>query len=52
MSQDGRFTLLACGSAKDFTAKVLLIDNQRKALVRNFPIMGDIPVVTAIEFFH
>jgi hypothetical protein len=37
--------LIDC-SGKDFTTKVLLIDNQGKVLVRNIPIPGDIPVVS------
>ena len=44
ISEDGRLTLIACHRNDDFTWKVLLIDNQRKTLIRNIPI--DLPAVT------
>jgi len=50
ISSDGRFTLIACHSNKDFTTKVLLIDNQHKTLVRSIPIPGDTTVISAMEF--
>ena len=50
ISDDGRFTLVASDSVKNFTTKVLLIDNQRKTVVRSIPIPGDISVVSGMEF--
>jgi hypothetical protein len=50
ISSDGRFTLIACHSNKDFTTKVLLIDNERKTLVRSIPFPGDVSVVSAMQF--
>ena len=50
ISEDGRFTLIACYTDTDFRAKVLLIDNQRKTLVREIPIAGDLPAVTGMAF--
>jgi hypothetical protein len=50
ISQDGKFTLIACDTEKDFTTKVLLIDNHRKTLVRSIPIPGEIQVVSAMDF--
>jgi hypothetical protein len=47
---DGQFTLIACHRDSDFTTKVLLINNERKVLVRSIPIPGDTTVVSAMEF--